>query len=131
MREIDQRLNLDVFSTNEMSWNLLGKRQKRNWKTWVRPSYELMEISRRSHSINQTTNMADAMRALLDELMGPDRNLGQNEKNHNRRNFNDDTVCKYYLCGFCPHDLFTNTKSDLGLTAPSSLDICRTLSEGS
>ena len=23
-------------------------------------------------------------------------------------------VCRSYLCGFCPHDLFTNTKSDLG-----------------
>uniref|UniRef100_A0A8C9PT44 RNA-binding protein Luc7-like n=1 Tax=Spermophilus dauricus TaxID=99837 RepID=A0A8C9PT44_SPEDA len=24
------------------------------------------------------------------------------------------TVCKYYLCGFCPAELFTNTRSDLG-----------------
>lgn len=23
-------------------------------------------------------------------------------------------VCKYYLCGFCPAELFTNTRSDLG-----------------
>ncbi len=23
-------------------------------------------------------------------------------------------VCKYYLCGFCPHELFVNTRADLG-----------------
>lgn len=23
-------------------------------------------------------------------------------------------VCRYYLCGFCPAELFTNTRSDLG-----------------
>ena len=23
-------------------------------------------------------------------------------------------VCKYYLCGFCPSELFTNTRSDVG-----------------
>lgn len=23
-------------------------------------------------------------------------------------------VCKYFLCGFCPHELFTNTRADLG-----------------
>ncbi|PNI58370.1 LUC7L3 isoform 17, partial [Pan troglodytes] len=24
-----------------------------------------------------------------------------------------ESVCKYYLCGFCPAELFTNTRSDL------------------
>ena len=26
----------------------------------------------------------------------------------------DSKVCRSYLCGSCPHDLFTNTKQDLG-----------------
>ncbi|OWK14935.1 LUC7L3, partial [Cervus elaphus hippelaphus] len=29
-------------------------------------------------------------------------------------------VCKYYLCGFCPAELFTNTRSDLGKYEKSS-----------
>ena len=27
----------------------------------------------------------------------------------------DPQVCRSYLCGTCPHDLFTNTKQDLGV----------------
>ena len=26
-------------------------------------------------------------------------------------------MCRYYLVNFCPHDLFTNTKADLGACA--------------
>ncbi|XP_032995080.1 luc7-like protein 3 isoform X5 [Lacerta agilis] len=50
---------------------------------------------------------------LLDELMGRDRNLAPDEKRSNVR-WDHDSVCKYYLCGFCPAELFTNTRSDLG-----------------
>ncbi|KAI7803557.1 luc7-like protein 3 [Triplophysa rosa] len=50
---------------------------------------------------------------LLDELMGRDRNLAPDEKRCNVR-WDDETVCRYYLCGFCPAELFTNTRSDLG-----------------
>jgi len=56
----------------------------------------------------------DATRALLDELMGRDRNLLPDEKTNTEMRFDDEQVCKYYICGFCPHNLFTNTKSDLG-----------------
>lgn len=28
--------------------------------------------------------------------------------------YDDPRVCRDYLCGLCPHDLFTNTKADLG-----------------
>eukprot|EP00124_Ichthyophonus_hoferi_P004759 Ihof_evm1s569 gene=Ihof_evmTU1s569 len=54
----------------------------------------------------------DAQRLLLDELMGKGRNTttGEVVKLH----WSDPQVCKYFLCGFCPHDLFTNTKNDLG-----------------
>lgn len=50
---------------------------------------------------------------LLDELMGRDRNLAPDEKRCNVR-WDHETACKYYLCGFCPAELFTNTRSDLG-----------------
>uniref|UniRef100_A0A8C0NFC8 LUC7 like 3 pre-mRNA splicing factor n=2 Tax=Canis lupus familiaris TaxID=9615 RepID=A0A8C0NFC8_CANLF len=51
---------------------------------------------------------------LLDELMGRDRNLAPDEKRSNVR-WDHESVCKYYLCGFCPAELFTNTRSDLGI----------------
>ncbi|XP_044152499.1 luc7-like protein 3 isoform X2 [Bufo gargarizans] len=50
---------------------------------------------------------------LLDELMGRDRNLAPDEKRCNVR-WDDDSVCKHFLCEFCPAELFTNTRSDLG-----------------
>ncbi|MEQ2202444.1 hypothetical protein XENOCAPTIV_000072 [Xenoophorus captivus] len=50
---------------------------------------------------------------LLDELMGRDRNLAPDEKRSNVR-WDNESVCRYYLCGFCPAELFTNTRSDLG-----------------
>ncbi|CAB3405603.1 unnamed protein product [Caenorhabditis bovis] len=54
----------------------------------------------------------DAMAAMLDELMGPKRNveLGEDTK----VTFDDPDICPYYLAGFCPHDMFVNTKADLG-----------------
>lgn len=58
-------------------------------------------------------------RALLDKLMGRDRNMDDDEREENRRNhmfkrWDDEKICPYYLCGLCPHDLFFNTKCDLG-----------------
>lgn len=50
---------------------------------------------------------------MLDELMGKDRDLLPDEASRHQ-SFDDPDVCKWYLCGFCPHDLFTNTKTDLG-----------------
>ena len=44
--------------------------------------------------------------------MGRDRNMAPGEKKG--INWDDKRVCKYFLCGICPHELFTNTKSDLG-----------------
>ncbi|CAN0299510.1 unnamed protein product [Ectocarpus sp. 6 AP-2014] len=54
----------------------------------------------------------DSQRALLDELMGVNRNLDNEEGVVD--DFKDERVCKAYLCGLCPHDLFSNTKQDLG-----------------
>ncbi|KAH9576634.1 hypothetical protein CY35_01G172900 [Sphagnum magellanicum] len=53
-------------------------------------------------------------KALLDELMGKDRDLPFDQKKKNKLRFDDPEVCHYHLVAFCPHDLFPNTKSDLG-----------------
>lgn len=50
----------------------------------------------------------------LDELLGKDRNLPRSERLKKREHFDDDEVCRYYLVAFCPHELFINTRSDMG-----------------
>lgn len=57
----------------------------------------------------------DAQRALLDELMGAARNLTEEErKGYREIKWDDKEVCASYMVRFCPHDLFVNTRSDLG-----------------
>ncbi|XP_031268054.1 luc7-like protein 3 [Pistacia vera] len=57
----------------------------------------------------------DAQRALLDELMGAARNLTEEEKKgYKEVKWDDKEVCAFYMVRFCPHDLFVNTRSDLG-----------------
>lgn len=56
--------------------------------------------------------MAHDAAALLDELMGRNRNALPTEAA--KLDWSDDSVCKYFLVEFCPHDLFSNTKADLG-----------------
>lgn len=51
--------------------------------------------------------------ALLDELMGKNRNVAPGAS-INQVKYSDEDVCKYYLVEFCPHDLFVNTRADLG-----------------
>ena len=53
-------------------------------------------------------------KALLDELMGKERNVPLTERSNRRMRYDDPSVCKYELGGLCPHRLFKNTKSDLG-----------------
>ena len=53
-------------------------------------------------------------KALLDELMGKERNVPLAERSNRRMRYDDPSVCKYDLGGLCPHRLFKNTKSDLG-----------------
>ncbi|KAK4436378.1 U1 snRNP-associated protein [Sesamum alatum] len=58
----------------------------------------------------------DAQRALLDELMGSARNLTEEERRGFREiKWDDKEVCGCYMVRFCPHDLFVNTRSDLGV----------------
>ncbi|KAK9732817.1 hypothetical protein RND81_04G024300 [Saponaria officinalis] len=57
----------------------------------------------------------DAQRALLDELIGAARNLTDEEKKWYRElKWDDKEVCACFMVRFCPHDLFVNTRSDLG-----------------
>jgi len=50
---------------------------------------------------------------MLDELMGRNRNANPDEKVR-EVTWEDEANCKYFLVDFCPHQLFTNTKADLG-----------------
>ncbi|GAC93581.1 small nuclear ribonucleoprotein [Pseudozyma hubeiensis SY62] len=47
---------------------------------------------------------------LLTKLMGPEAMGAPSANLH----FTDPKVCRNFLCGTCPHDLFANTKVDLG-----------------
>mmetsp|Transcript_29386 Transcript_29386/g.71614 ORF Transcript_29386/g.71614 Transcript_29386/m.71614 type:complete len:320 (-) Transcript_29386:367-1326(-) len=56
----------------------------------------------------------DAARALLDSLMGAERNAALEDREKLRRKFHDRSVCKHYLCGLCPYEVLAQTKSDVG-----------------
>jgi len=53
--------------------------------------------------------MAAEQRKLLEQLMG----AGSSSR-HAQLSITDPKVCRSFLAGTCPHDLFTNTKQDLG-----------------
>eukprot|EP00884_Botryococcus_braunii_P001837 jgi/Botrbrau1/11654/Bobra.168_2s0011.1 len=64
----------------------------------------------------------DEMRAMLDELMGQDRD-GTGPKV--KKKFTDSDICKYYLCGFCPYEEFLRTKHDVGPCPNVHDDACK------
>ena len=53
--------------------------------------------------------MAAEQRKLLEQLMG-----ASSSSRAAQLSLNDPKVCRSFLVGTCPHDLFTNTKQDLG-----------------
>ncbi|XP_051193870.1 U1 snRNP-associated protein usp106 isoform X1 [Lolium perenne] len=53
----------------------------------------------------------DAVRKQLDQLMGANRNGDAREVS---RKYYDRDVCRRFLAGLCPHDLFQLTKVDMG-----------------
>lgn len=57
--------------------------------------------------------MVDVARQLLDELMGRNRNLDPAVKGK-ELNWEDEEFCTFFMVKFCPHDLFVNTRADLG-----------------
>lgn len=56
----------------------------------------------------------DYIRKELDHLLGKDRDVPLKEKQRSRKHFDDRDVCSFFLIEFCPHELFPNTKNDLG-----------------
>lgn len=54
------------------------------------------------------------MAAMLDALMGRNRNATGPVQ---QLTWESREVCPFYISHFCPHDLFTNTKADLGACA--------------
>eukprot|EP00397_Hematodinium_sp_SG-2012_P040410 GEMP01044266.1.p1 GENE.GEMP01044266.1~~GEMP01044266.1.p1 ORF type:complete len:411 (+),score=120.93 GEMP01044266.1:131-1234(+) len=57
----------------------------------------------------------DEQRSLLDSLMGLDRDVcGDARDKRSGESFKDAKVCKSFLVGFCPNELFKNTKRELG-----------------
>ncbi|KAI9835929.1 MAG: hypothetical protein M1819_001827 [Sarea resinae] len=57
--------------------------------------------------------MAAEQRKLLEQLMG-DQLMGSGSSRTPQLSLTDPKVCRSFLAGTCPHDLFTNTKQDLG-----------------
>jgi len=73
--------------------------------------------------------MASAAAALLDQLMGKHRNMSSDERPVQK--WSDDDVCKHhFIAGFCPHELFANTKSDIGKCPKQCGDSVSRLKEG-
>lgn len=58
--------------------------------------------------------MSAEARALLDQLMGGERDVRLDERTGRTKQFSDADVCKFALCGICPYQIFKGTKSDLG-----------------
>lgn len=66
--------------------------------------------------------MVDAFAKMLDGLMGPDRNAIPKPKSKAAKDFTDPEICKFFLCGACPYELFNSTVCSLCLllSSPSS-----------
>ncbi|KAJ5899384.1 U1 snRNP splicing complex subunit [Penicillium taxi] len=73
--------------------------------------------------------MAAEQRKLLQQLMGTAP--GMSTKGHSTLSVSDPKVCRSFLVGTCPHDLFTNTKQDLGPCAKVHNDGLKSEYEGS
>jgi len=61
-------------------------------------------------------------RKLLEQMMGPEAMGTANANLH----WSDEKVCRNFLCGTCPHTLFTNTKMDLGACPKSHTERLKT-----
>ncbi|KAM0478974.1 hypothetical protein ACHAPE_007643 [Trichoderma viride] len=69
--------------------------------------------------------MAAEQRKLLEQLMGASASSRAQQLS-----LNDPKVCRSYLAGTCPHDLFTNTKQDLGQCPKVHAEALKTEYEG-
>ncbi|KLO11847.1 LUC7-domain-containing protein, partial [Schizopora paradoxa] len=66
--------------------------------------------------------LAEMQRKLLEQMMGPEA-MGTANAN---LTWDDPKVCRNFLCGTCPHALFTNTKMDLGACPKSHTERLKT-----
>ncbi|KAF8478407.1 LUC7-domain-containing protein [Russula ochroleuca] len=66
--------------------------------------------------------LAEMQRKLLEQMMGPEA-MGIATVN---LSWPDEKVCRNFLCGTCPHTLFTNTKMDLGACPKSHTERLKT-----
>ncbi|EJD34923.1 LUC7-domain-containing protein [Auricularia subglabra TFB-10046 SS5] len=66
--------------------------------------------------------LAEMQRKLLEQMMGPEA-MGLAVANFG---WEDERTCRNFLCGTCPHILFTNTKMDLGACPKSHTERLRT-----
>jgi uncharacterized membrane protein YgcG len=71
-------------------------------KPWAGSAYE------------KRTTMAAEQRKLLEQLMGDSFHGSSAPSKTANLTLSSPQVCRSYLAGTCPHDLFTNTKQDLG-----------------
>ena len=67
-------------------------------------SRESSSASKKYHSI-----LHPLIHAFIEQLMG----AGASSR-HAQLSITDPKICRSYIVGTCPHDLFTNTKQDLG-----------------
>lgn len=58
--------------------------------------------------------MAEDQRKLLEQLMGKDSLISPSMSRRREPEMTSHRVCKSFLVGTCPHDLFVGTKQDLG-----------------
>lgn len=54
----------------------------------------------------------DAMRAMMDGLMGASRDLTEDEKVRTRKDYDDPSLDKYHLCACSPYELLSETKNE-------------------
>jgi len=57
---------------------------------------------------------APGLTPILEQLMGEQLMNGPGSARTPQLSITDSKVCRSYLAGTCPHDLFTNTKQDIG-----------------
>jgi hypothetical protein len=85
----------------------------------------LLAVANPLYSSQRTAIMAAEQRKLLEQLMGASASSRAQQLS-----LNDPKVCRSYLAGTCPHDLFTNTKQDLGQCPKVHAEALKTEYEG-
>lgn len=97
-----------LTESQKLTWTTDSSGLSRSSRTRVRRE------SARYRRLAETTKMAAEQRKLLEQLMGDQLMSMPGTTKQPALTLTDPKVCRSYLCGNCPHDLFTNTKQDLG-----------------